>query len=146
MRRRPLWPYQWASHSVEGMIVVTRDLEQWAIRKLHRPAERVRYIPNFVVGGVRVGRSPDLPGVPGKRLVCVANFKLAKDHRTLIRAMSEVVQSVGDAHLLLVGDSSTETADQVKAEIDHFGLNHMLPCWGSAVTYMRFCEHVMSGF
>jgi glycosyltransferase involved in cell wall biosynthesis len=52
---------------------------------------------------------PDLPGAPGSRIVCVANLRKEKDHLTLVRAMTLVVQKYPTAHLLLVGAYSDST-------------------------------------
>lgn len=122
--RRPIWAYRLAASRVESIISVTKGLERWALTDLHRSADSVRYLPNFVVIGAPAGSIPSLPGVPGKRLVCVANMKPAKDHITLVQAMQHIVARTPDAHLLLVG-GETETAygRHVRAEIERCGVS-----------------------
>jgi len=65
-------------------------------------------VPNLVPDPeAATGTEPiSLPGEPGKRLVCVANFRPQKDHPTLLRAMTMVQRQVPGAHLLLIGDSA----------------------------------------
>ncbi|HVG31091.1 MAG TPA: glycosyltransferase [Pyrinomonadaceae bacterium] len=88
-----------------GVIAVSQPLADWSREKLRVPAERVRYIPNFVCAPGAFGLAPELPGEAGARIVCVANLRPQKDHLTLIRAMAHVARRHPAAHLLLVGAS-----------------------------------------
>ena len=49
-----------------------------------------------------------MPGKPGRRIVCVANFRPQKDHPNLLNAMAMVKDSVPDAHLLLAGEAADD--------------------------------------
>lgn len=123
VRGRSVWAYRLAVSRIDGIIAVTQDLERWAIDALHYPETRVRYVPNFVGARSEPKAAPALPGVRGKRLVCVANMKPQKGHIHLIEAMAQIVNVVPEAHLLLIGDTGNETyADQVRAEIARHGL------------------------
>jgi len=64
-----------------GVIAVSEPLAEWARRKLNVPAGHVWYIPNFVSIGEPDDSAPNLPGVLGERIVCVANLRPQKDHR-----------------------------------------------------------------
>lgn len=86
-----------------GVIAVNEPLAEWARSQLHVPGNRVWYIPNFVLSGAAEDPLPILPGTPGARIVCVANFRPQKDHKTLLQAMAVVVRQRPAAHLLLVG-------------------------------------------
>jgi glycosyltransferase involved in cell wall biosynthesis len=105
---RPAWLYRAATRGVAGVIAVNQTLAEWCRKRLGVASERVWYIPNLVpapelaAGDAR----PALPGEPGKRLVCVANFRPQKDHPTLLQAMRIVATESPGAHLILVGDSS----------------------------------------
>ena len=88
-----------------GVIAVSQPLADWSKQRLKIPAERVRYVPNFVCAPPPNGRPPALPGAAGARIVCVANLRPQKDHLTLVRAMAEVARAHTAAHLLLVGAS-----------------------------------------
>jgi glycosyltransferase involved in cell wall biosynthesis len=69
------------------------------------------------------GQTPALPGTPGKRVVCVANFRPQKDHLTLIRAFAIVVRRVPDVHLLLVGPTiDTQHLRAIRDEVASLGL------------------------
>jgi glycosyltransferase involved in cell wall biosynthesis len=63
-------------------------------------------VPNFVVPADGAASRQELPGVPGQRIVCIANLRPQKDHLNLIRAMAIVQKDCPSAHLLLVGGES----------------------------------------
>ena len=88
-----------------GIISVNQGLAEWARAKLHRPASRVWYVPNFVSGGEGAGEPPELPGDAAFRVVCVANFRPEKDHLNLLKSMAVVVRYVPKAHLVLIGSA-----------------------------------------
>jgi glycosyltransferase involved in cell wall biosynthesis len=129
---RPAWLYRLATRGVAGVIAVNQTLASWCSGQLHFPKERVWYIPNLVPSGEPTEDSDylTLPGEPGKRLVCVANFRPQKDHPNLLRAMSLAVGQVPGAHLFLVGDSADPAyVAQIRSQISELKLD-------GAVTYM----------
>jgi glycosyltransferase involved in cell wall biosynthesis len=121
---RPVPIYRLLTRRVSGVFSVNGQLANWAIHRLKISPDRVWYIPNFVAevggGGVRT----DLPGVPGKRIVCVANLRPEKDHLTLIRALALVIDQAPEAQLLLVGALGNHPHfDSIKAEIAKHALD-----------------------
>jgi glycosyltransferase involved in cell wall biosynthesis len=100
---RSVWLYRMGTMRVKGVIAVSEPLAEWARTKLHVPAKRVSYLPNFVCTSELTAESSHLPGVNGSRIVCVAALRPQKDHVTLLRAMTLVLQKVPTAHLILVG-------------------------------------------
>jgi glycosyltransferase involved in cell wall biosynthesis len=110
--------YRMLSRRVAGVIAVNEPLANWSRDRLGVRADRVWYLPNLVYREKTGDRPPRLPGQPGSRIVCVANFRPQKDHLTLIAAMKEVLGSVPSAHLLLVGAATdSEYFDFIRAEI-----------------------------
>lgn len=106
-----------------GVIAVSQPLAQWSKQKLKIPAERVRYIPNFVCEPRADARTPELPGEAGGRIVCVANLRPQKDHLTLVKAMALVARRHPTAHLLLVGGSpDANYRARIEEEIARLGL------------------------
>lgn len=98
--------YRWAGRRADHVITVSHALETWDSAELGVPGDRVTTIANFVLPPepeVDLTPVPDLPGVAGRRLACVANFRLQKDHLMLLRAMARVVEALPDAHALLLG-------------------------------------------
>ncbi len=97
---RPAWLYGPVVRRAAGVIAVNEALARWSREQLG--AERVWYLPNFATD-IAPGAVPELPGEPGRRIVCVANLRAQKDHPTLLAAMARVVREEPAAHLLLVG-------------------------------------------
>lgn len=115
---RPVWMYRMATRGVAGVLSVNGTLAEWARRKLGIRPERVWYVPNFVDFKVAGGSILDLPGIPGKRIACVANLRPQKDHLNLLRAMQMIVRQVPSAHLLLMGSlGDAEYSQKVRDEI-----------------------------
>jgi glycosyltransferase involved in cell wall biosynthesis len=108
-----------------GVITVNRPLADWAVNRLRFPPDRVWYIPNFVAEMALNSAQVELPGVAGKRIVCVANLRPEKDHLTLIRALALVAKHEPDAHLLLAGATSNQIHfAAIKDEITKQRLEH----------------------
>lgn len=103
---RPVWMYRAATAGCAGVIAVNSRLADWARSALHVRADRVWYVPNFVVSaaGAERAAAPPLPGTPDTRIVCVAHLRPQKDHLTLIAAMAQVAAAMPEAHLVLVGE------------------------------------------
>lgn len=131
VRTRPRGLYRIATRGVALVISVNKELAEWASHELGIPRERIRYLANFVESRTAEGSAENLPGVPGMRLVCVANMKPAKDHFTLLRAMEIVVASQPQAHLLLLGGGpNMEYVRRVRDQIDSSGLQGAVTVMG----------------
>jgi glycosyltransferase involved in cell wall biosynthesis len=121
---RPAWLYRLATGRVAGVITVNQSLAAWARGRLQVPAERVRYIPNFVFEPSATVTPAELPGKNGCRIVCVANFRPQKDHLNLLAAMRAVLKLMPDAHLLLIGFGvESDCFRQVNDQISRNGLH-----------------------
>jgi glycosyltransferase involved in cell wall biosynthesis len=103
VRTRHLRLYRTVARRAQLVLTVNWDLARWAVESLGLPAARVRRLPNFVVQLPAGAPAPALPGTAGSRIVCVANLRPHKDHRTLVQAMAVVHAARPDAHLLLAG-------------------------------------------
>jgi len=100
---RSAWPYRLAVRGAAGVIAVNQTLLEWSRRRLGASEARSWYIPNLV-SEPRTDEPPaDLPGVPGFRIVSVANLRPEKDHLNLLRAFAAAARQVPAAQLLLVG-------------------------------------------
>jgi glycosyltransferase involved in cell wall biosynthesis len=116
--------YRLLTWRVSGVFSVNQQLADWAVNRLRLPADRVWYVPNFVADFADDGEAVELPGVAGKRIVCVANLRPEKDHLTLARAMALVVAREPEAHLLLAGAISDQSHfAAIREEITRLGLD-----------------------
>jgi glycosyltransferase involved in cell wall biosynthesis len=128
---RPVWLYRIAAKRVSGVIAVNEQLAEWARTRLKVPADRVWQVPNGVAEPVN-GRAVELPGVAGKRIVCVANLRPEKDHPTLIEAMTHVVRAEPEATLFLAGSEVNQGQTQrVRQLIEQNGLGRHVFLLGS---------------
>lgn len=117
---------------VAAVLTVNEALATWSREKLQIPAERVHYVRNFVCTGATATPTDELPGRKGSRIVCVANLRPQKDHLTLIRAMSVVVQAVPDATLLLLGATTyAQQLQKIQYEISRNDLHNHVHILGS---------------
>jgi len=143
---RPTWLYRLATRNVSGVIAVNQTLSGWCRQKLGVPADRIWYVPNLVPGsdGAPAGEPMALPGEPGKRLVCVANFRPQKDHPTLLKAMAVVQRQVPGAHLLLIGDSADPAyVANIRAQITELQLDPTVSYLGprnDVASILRACD------
>jgi len=81
---------------------VNVDLKRWAETTLRH--KRVYYIKNFIVPQERNGAYKNtFQGVAGKRIVCVANLRSAKNHGLLLDAFTKVLAEEPEATLHLFG-------------------------------------------
>jgi glycosyltransferase involved in cell wall biosynthesis len=130
--QRRLWLYRPAARQAAGVIAVSEPLALWERTTLKVPAARVWFLPNFVMEKPPVARPPQLPGSPGKRIVCVANLRPEKDHPTLVDAMKIVGQADPSAVLILVGDTPNpaQTAS-IRERIQRHGLDDRVILYGS---------------
>ena len=122
--------FRCAAARASAAIAVTADLREWAARRLEMKSERVYYVPNFVSLQFAAAAS-DLPGAPGKRIVCVANLRPPKDQIGLVRAMQMVVRNDAGAHLILAGSETDSVyANAVRAEIERRSLTRHVTLLG----------------
>jgi glycosyltransferase involved in cell wall biosynthesis len=98
-----------ASFRMAGVVAVSERLAEWSRSRLHVPASRIWYLPNFVSGVAATAEDLSLPGDPNQRIVCVANLVPEKDHLGLIASMQLVVAKIPGAHLLLVGNANNKS-------------------------------------
>jgi glycosyltransferase involved in cell wall biosynthesis len=124
-------PFWLATRGVAAVITVNELLSEWTRRNLAVPAGRIRYVPNVAADPEPQSATPELPGVAGKRIVCVANLRPQKDHPNLIEAMSLVTSREPDAHLLLAGVSSDpEYQRRLEQDIEARGLRNNITYLG----------------
>jgi len=124
-------PLKLARHRIAKEIAVNHQLRDWAVQTVGFPSQDVVYLPNFVVLPPQ-NASPQLPGKPGCRIVCVANLRPQKNMLNLVQAMQKVVSAIEDAHLLIVGseDVVPDYAQQVRKAIAQVNLKEHITLLG----------------
>ena len=115
IEERQAWVYRLLTRRVSHVLAVNQPLVDWSRQRLHVPEHRVGYLPNFAAANPAASSADDLPGTPGRRIVCVANLRPEKDHLNLIEAASIVAERIPDIHLILLG-SGTDAAHRARIE------------------------------
>lgn len=132
LKPRSVYLYRLFAHRAAAIFTVTQKLANWAVRVLGISQDKVIYLPNFIDSKQTPAFPIELPGKTGKRIVCVANIRPQKDHLTLIRALSQVVQVEPKAHLILVGaETDSQLAERARDEVRRLGLEPNLTWLGS---------------
>lgn len=84
----------------ESIIVVNKEIKEWVMLKLF--CKNVYFFNNFPLFN-NLNKQTFLKGLSNKRIVHLAGFKEAKDHKTLINAFDLFVKRNKDWSLHLVG-------------------------------------------
>lgn len=141
---RPRAPYWLAARRLRHVFAVSDDLARWSVKRLGVSEGRVEYLPNFAAKEDAARPPPALPGCPGKRVVCVGNFRAQKDHLTLIRAVRLVKDRIPGVHLVHVGGAvETGVREAVVAEIERLGLGDAVSLLGErddVANILRACD------
>lgn len=113
-----------------GAIACNTDLERWA--KEHLKTQKILYLPNFASIREQSENVTFLKGVAGKRIVCLANLRMPKNHLVLLKvfAQSKALQSGWTLHL--VGkDNGDSYASELREFIIEEGLAQNVFIYGS---------------
>lgn len=108
----------WFSFLFDGVISVNEKLQKWALSYLH--CKNTIYLSNFVLNEREYGLKSDctLKGIPGKRIVCLANLRPQKNHFFLLELAFLLKDSYPDWSFHLVGKDFQNTySQQLKKEI-----------------------------
>ncbi len=86
----------------DAIICVNNELRVWSEKNLS--CKEVVYLPNFILAEESSqSLGTDLPGTNGKRIIHLANWRVPKDHLTLLKALNIAKSQVSDLTLHLVG-------------------------------------------
>lgn len=125
---------RFCSHWFAAVFTVNRTLESWALERLK--CKEVHYIRNFTTPQSTYSDPVYLKGLPGKRVVCVANMRNQKDHNTLLEAFEKVHQSAPEWTLHLIGKNWDDTYfKEVQKRIS-------APAISGSVFYYGACDNI----
>jgi glycosyltransferase involved in cell wall biosynthesis len=111
---------KWASRYFDCIIGVNKELVHWAETALKK--ENVQYLSNFVAFDDPKNVISETVN-EGKKVVCLANLKEPKSHLFLLKSFSQVIASIADAELHLVGtDYNDAYSDELK---EYIGVHKM---------------------
>ncbi|MDI9309000.1 MAG: glycosyltransferase [Limnohabitans sp.] len=84
----------------DTIIVINREVEEWYHKK---GVKKASFFPNFAKLNDDGLKETVLNGLPGKRIVCLANLKFPKNHLVLIKAFAKLedeIKSEWSLHLV----------------------------------------------
>jgi glycosyltransferase involved in cell wall biosynthesis len=115
LKGKELYPIRFASYFFGGIITVNNNLRKWAEHELY--CKKIIYLPNFVAENDDKPKT-QLMGETGKRILCLANLRVAKNHYFLIEAAKKIKSIHPDWTFHLVGkDFEDDYSKAVKSAI-----------------------------
>lgn len=121
---------KWASYFFSGIIAVNLELEDWAKNNLK--AEKVIYVPNFTTISTNEQKLTFLKGTEEKRIVCLANLRMPKNHIALLKAFAASDASKEGFTLHFIGkDNEDDYSDELKKFITAHKLENQVYIYGS---------------
>jgi len=112
------YPYIGFSRFMDFAISVNDKLLKNNIEHLHVPKSKQTYLPNYSVYLPTAGSlAPVLKGEKQFRIVCLANLRPQKDHKTLLEAFSIVKQRFPLATLYCLGITLGDSWEQEVREL-----------------------------
>jgi glycosyltransferase involved in cell wall biosynthesis len=114
-------PLLFCSLFFNKILVVTKELEQWFLKKRF---SQVIFFPNFAVFDEKEKAVTQLFGNNDKRIICLANLKNPKNHQLLVRAFyeSDIIKEGWTLHL--VGKNyKDQYASVLQKKIDDLGIS-----------------------
>jgi glycosyltransferase involved in cell wall biosynthesis len=114
----------------DGIIVVNQKLKIWAEQTLN--FKNVVYLPNFPSEENNISEQTILRGIPGKRIVSLANLRVQKDHFLLLEVAKKIKLSHPEWTFHLVGkDFDDDYSKQIKTLILDYTLEDTVFVYGS---------------
>jgi glycosyltransferase involved in cell wall biosynthesis len=101
LNKRPLLALRLIAPFFSGIIAVNQKLKAWAQENLH--FENAIYLPNFPSEEKNISEHTVLNGIEGKRIVCLANLRVQKDHFLLLEVAKKLKISHPEWTFHLVG-------------------------------------------
>ncbi len=112
----------------DRVIAVNHELLAWSKGSLG--VRRAIYLPNFIVASPAIGTTI-LSGMPGKRILCLANLRHPKNHLLLLEVARHLRTTHPDWTLHLVGEDRADGySDALKAFITQHQLHESVYLYG----------------
>ena len=105
-----------------GIISVNQELKTWALKKLF--SKKVIYLSNFTIPAIDEKKETQLYGNEGKRILCLANLRIQKNHLMLVKVAQKLRISHPDWTFHFVGkDFKDEYSKELNQEIIKYNLS-----------------------
>jgi glycosyltransferase involved in cell wall biosynthesis len=116
LNKRPMVALRLIAPFFSGIIAVNQKLKVWAHKNLH--FKNAIYLPNFPSEEKNITEYTVLAGVDGKRIVCMANLRIQKNHFLLLEVAKKMRISHPEWTFHLVGkDFQDDYSKQIQSLI-----------------------------
>ena len=130
LHKRPSSALRITASIFSGIVVVNQKLKVWAEQKLN--FKNTIYLPNFPSKKNNSIAETFLEGIPGKRIICLANLRLQKNHFLLLEVARKLKLSHPEWTFHLVGkDFNDDYSQKIKDLIVSFDLEKNVFLYGS---------------
>jgi glycosyltransferase involved in cell wall biosynthesis len=130
LRSRDSFVLKFASLFFSGIIVVNKQLKDWAQKELS--CKNIIYLTNFTYQEAENGRRTELKGQPGKRILCLANLRFQKNHMLLLEVAAKLRNAYPDWTYHLVGkDFEDDYSAEIFATIEAQSLQNTVFVYGT---------------
>jgi glycosyltransferase involved in cell wall biosynthesis len=124
LNERKSFVLNFCSYSFKGIITVNKNLEKWA--KDNLKCKKVIYLPNFTTIDFPNYENSFLLGNEGKRILCLANLRVQKNHFLLLEIAEKLKFSHPDWSFHLVGNDLNDAySKEIKTIIKEKNLNNV---------------------
>lgn len=128
--KRPKLHLQICSFLFDGIIAVNDKLKVWSEQKLK--IKNVLYLANFPLEENILTNQTKLKGIAGKRIVCLANLRIQKNHFLLLEVAKSLKQTHPDWTFHLVGkDFEDNYSVKIKSLVLENNLENTIHFYGS---------------
>lgn len=130
LSKRPMLGLKMAIPFFDGIIAVNQKLKVWAEKELN--FNNTIYLPNFPSKETEIPDHTVLKGIEGKRIVCLANLRVQKNHFLLLEVAKRIKESHPEWSFHLVGkDFRDDYSEQIRRLIIEFDLENTVFLYGS---------------
>lgn len=127
---RPIFALKITAPFFAGVIAVNSNLKTWTQTRLK--VKNVIYLPNFSQKATHQERYTTLLGKENKRIVCLANLRVQKNHLLLLEVAALLQKTHPDWTFHLVGkDFEDDYAAEIKSKIQELALQNQVFLYGS---------------
>ncbi|WP_225872923.1 glycosyltransferase family 4 protein [Flavobacterium turcicum] len=141
LKQRPATVLKYTAPFFSGVITVNQKLKNWCESVLKVP--HVLYLPNFTIQEKNTELKTKLLGLPGKRILCLANLRPQKDQQLLLEVANKLRYSHPEWTFHLVGkDFEDEYAATIKKMHSDLKLEKNVFLYGSKTDVAAIIQQV----
>lgn len=144
LSQRPTFVIKVVLPFFKGIIVVNQKLKMWSEQKMK--FKNVIYLPNFPSNENHISEQTFLKGIPGKRIILLANLRVQKNHFLVLDIAKKIQKSHPDWSFHLVGkDFEDDYSKKIKSLISENKLENTVFLYGSRQDIKNIIEQSTIG-